>query len=161
MFSSVLALVASIATVSADTSSISFLSGQPIANAPSVTRIACAACDAKRSRISKSTYVVPSIGAGHEQVTISEIAGKPAVTRTENLMGGSPVRFVSLSPIWVEREQQLMLSRAVSPSRSDGVDIKATTSAVSADAAQKPVVVTPVDQPTMPDFSKFELRPSL
>lgn len=160
MFSSVLAIVASIAAVSADASSISVLSGKPIANSPSVTLIACAGCDAKRPRLKKSDYIVPSIDIGHERVTLGEIDGKPAITRTENFMGGSPVRFVSLSPIWVEREQQLMLSRSVSPSRSDGVDVQATTSAVSADGTAKPAAIVPVEQPAIPDFSKFELRPT-
>lgn len=160
MFSSVLALVASIAAGSADTSSISVLSGKPVAGTPSVIEIACTDCNGKRPRLSRSTYVVPSLETGYERVTISEIGGKPAVTRTENFMGGSPVRFVSLNPVWVEREQQLMLTRSVSSGRSDGVDVKATTSAVSADAA-KPAVVTPVEEPALPDFSKFELRPSM
>ncbi|MBB4143016.1 plant virulence effector HPE1-like domain-containing protein [Rhizobium rhizoryzae] len=161
MISSVLALVASVAAVSADMTSISVLSGQPLAATPSVVRIACTHCDGKAPRRSKSEYVVPSLDAGHERVTISQIGGKPAVTRTENFMGGSPVRFVSVNPMWVEREQQLMLSRTVSPTKSDGVDQRATTSAVSADAAPKPVAATPVEQPAAPDFSKFELRPSL
>ena len=161
MLSSVLALVASIAAGSADASSISVLSGKPVLNAPSVIQIACADCNGKRPRSDKSTYIVPSLDAGHERVTISAIAGKPAVTRTENFMGGSPVRFVSVNPMWVEREQQLMLSRTVSPTRNDGVDLNATTSAVSADATSKPAMASPMEPAAMPDFSKFELRPSL
>lgn len=163
MFTSMIALVSSLAAISAGTSSIEYLPGKPLENAPSVIYLACAACDGTRTAESRSTYHVPLLEPGKENVQISEYQGKPMVTRAGNWMGGSPVRYVSLNPMWIESEQQFMLSRSGRGTKSDGVDVKATTSAVSATTAPTPVSqpATPmVEQPALPDFSKFELRPT-
>ncbi|MFD1747294.1 plant virulence effector HPE1-like domain-containing protein [Rhizobium helianthi] len=159
MFTSIVALVSSLAAVSAGQSSIVNLSGRPIADAPSVIHLACAACDSSQMDESRSTYRVPLLEPGKDNVMISEHDGKPMVTRTGNWMGGSPVRYVSLNPVWIESEQQFMLSRSGRENRSDGVDTKATTSAVSATPVSAPAMPT-VEQPALPDFSKFELRPT-
>lgn len=159
MFTSMIALVSSLAAISAGSSSIDYLSGKPIANAPSVIYLACAACDGTRTAESRSTYHVPFLEPGKDNVVISEAGGKPVVTRTGNWMGGSPVRYVSLNPMWIESEQQFMLSRSGRGAKSDGVDTKATTSAVSATPVSAPATPA-VEQPALPDFSGFELRPT-
>lgn len=162
MFTSVVAMVASLAAYSAEQSSFAYISGKPLADAPSVLSVVCTDCDRFSSADSQSTYHIPSLDNGHERVTLSERNGKPAVTRTGNWMGGSPVRYVSLNPVWVEQEQQMMLTRSATPTKDDGVDLKATTSAVSNDHANtvSATATSAPMEPVMPDFSKFELRPT-
>lgn len=162
MFTSVIAMVASLAAYSAEQSSFAYLSGKPLADAPSVLKIACAACGTASPKTSRSTYHVPSLDNGQNRVALSERNGKPAVTQTGNWMGGSPVLYVSLNPVWVEQEQQMMLSRTATPAKSDGVDLNATTSAVASEPAApvSAAASSPAMEPVMPDFSKFELRPT-
>lgn len=157
------ALAASTASASpAAASSILFMSAIPLATSPSVNDITCTTCDERIVAPVKPRYMVPELVNGTQLNELKQRNGKTALMRTEAWMGGSPVTFVSLSPVWIETERSVLAGRAAPANRGDGVDLKATTSAVSpaSETGTAPAPAAAELTPAEPDFSGMELRPS-
>ncbi|WP_137132355.1 plant virulence effector HPE1-like domain-containing protein [Rhizobium sp. FY34] len=157
------ALAASTAAAApAAASSILRMSATPLATSPSVKDIICTTCEEHTAAPVKPSYIVPELANGTQLNELKQRNGKTALMRTEAWMGGSPVTFVSLSPVWIETEQSVLAGRTAPSNRGDGVDMQATTSAVApvgetgTAAAPAAAELTPVE----PDFSGMELRPS-
>ncbi|MCO5731096.1 plant virulence effector HPE1-like domain-containing protein [Rhizobium sp. SSA_523] len=145
----------------------------PIAHPPSVTDIKCPDCTAKET-VKLSTYTVPTLDDGQQKLQLLPRDGKQALVRTEAFMGGSPVTYVSLNPVFVETEQKALAGDPALPSpvvsTGDGVDLEATTSAVGQGSGLTqplPSAVPPAEPApdaskasTPPDFSGLELRPT-
>jgi hypothetical protein len=174
MYSHVLLLAAlaasSLTTSPAGASSVEMRSTIPIANAPSMRFMTCTTCASRPRQAKRPSYSVPDLAGKTQVLELTERDGKKALVRTDALMGGSPVTFVSLSPVWIETEQNILASRNGAPSKGDGVDLQATTSAVSP-PAQTPAAVQPVAAellpaepvlaaPASPDFRGLDMRPS-
>ncbi|MCY1664479.1 plant virulence effector HPE1-like domain-containing protein [Rhizobium sp. SL86] len=162
MYSQLLTILTLAAASPAAASSIDHLSTIPIANPESVVQIRCAACVEEHHAIKEPTYKVPELPGGEQRLELKERGGKPALMRTEAWMGGSPVTFVSLNPVFIDNERSAIAGRQGAPMKGDGVDMQATTSAVSSEPVVDPASAKPVaaDVATPPDFPGLELRPS-
>ena len=149
-------------TAVAEAGSILKLTATPLANAPSMTMMTCADCPAALP--AQKDKKRPSVGPIQTQAELTNFYGKKAVRRTGAWMGGSPVTFVSLSPVWISEEEMMLVGQPSTPAKTDGVDFHATTSAVgtqpSADAL-KPAEVSPAQPNVQPDFNGYQLRPSI
>ncbi|WP_165215032.1 plant virulence effector HPE1-like domain-containing protein [Affinirhizobium pseudoryzae] len=161
MYSQLLTILVLAAASPAAASSIEKLSTIPIANPESVVEIRCAACDEIPRTIKEPTYKVPELQGEEQRLELQVRNGKPALLRTEALMGGSPVTFVSLNPVFIENERSAIAGRSGAPMKGDGVDMQATTSAVSSETAADPALpkLLPADAAPPPDFSGLDLRP--
>jgi hypothetical protein len=173
MYSHVLLLAALAASTLAGSpaaaSSVELHSTIPIANPPSIRFVTCSTCTGSSEPSMKPTYTVPELAGKTQMQELTERNGKKALVRTEALMGGSPVTFVSLSPVWIETEQAILAGRGGSPVKGDGVDLQATTSAVGQPVATPATIqptaaeLTPADpvaaSPIVPDFSGVGMRP--
>jgi hypothetical protein len=174
MYSHVLLLAALAASTlvasPAAAASVELRSTIPIANAPSIRYLTCNACTSHSEPAMKPRYSVPELAGKTQVQELTERNGKKALVRTDALMGGSPVTFVSLSPVWIETEQAILAGRNGAPHKGDGVDLQATTSAVGP-AAETPVSAPPaaaelvpaapvLAAPPSPDFSAMDMRPS-
>ncbi|MDO1581229.1 plant virulence effector HPE1-like domain-containing protein [Rhizobium oryzicola] len=164
MVSRVALMIAAFAasTAAANAGSIIKMTGTPITVAPSMIAMTCADCQAVtpdlKNKPKAATLPVET------QAEVKNFYGKKAVIRTGAWMGGSPVTFVSLSPVWISEEELMMAGQRAAPPKSDGVDFNATTSAVGAQPGQEsitPVGVTPARPTAEPDFNAYQLRPSI
>lgn len=143
--------------------SIEHLAAAPLADAPSLVALGCAGC----SPSAPDDGAAPSLTRlrlpeGQQIVSITERHGQKALLRTEAWMGGSPVTFVSLNPLFIGEEERIMaLRQTPAPTLAgDGVDA-GTTAAVAPDAARPSPALSdaPVSgSATPPGFSGFELR---
>lgn len=125
----------------------------------SIVKVTCDTCPVPKSREEISGYRVPSLPAGTQQVEVREIDGKKTLVRTEAWMGGSPVNYVSSSPMWLD-DKGTALAGAKRPEGGDGIDLNAQTSAVITPDA-KPVIAASAGSITDPpplDVSGFQLR---
>ncbi|MBP1850381.1 plant virulence effector HPE1-like domain-containing protein [Rhizobium halophytocola] len=102
--------------------SIEYLTARD-ARGDSVMSISCAHCPAPKPAEATANDV-PSLAIGTQKITVSDIGGVRKVMRTEAWMGGSPVTFVSTSPVWAADANGTEL--AIAPY----VDTAATTAAV-------------------------------
>ncbi len=160
MRSAILTVLAIIAAGPAAASSIETMSTIPLSNSASVTVIQCAACPQTHQPLRQPGYTVPTLANGDQRFEIRERGGKPALMRTEAWMGGSPVTFVSLNPVFIDGEQNTIAKSNGATPKGDGVDLQATTSAVANEPAVVPASAPPAGTgASAPDFSSFELRP--
>ena len=161
MYSHLLTILIVAAASPAAASSIENLSTIPIANPTSVVQIRCASCVEKHRIVKDPTYTVPELSGGEQRLELKERDGKPALMRTEAWMGGSPVTFISVNPVFIDNERSAIAGRLGAPVKGDGVDMQATTSAVNSGAPADPAPTKPVaeDVATPPDFPGLELRP--
>lgn len=162
MYSHLLTILALAAASPAAASSIENLSTIPIANPESVVEIRCGDCVGHET-IEEPTYKVPELHGSTQRLELQDRNGKPALMRTEAFMGGSPVTFVSLNPVFIDSEKSAIAVRSGAPAKGDGVDMQATTSAVGTGTGTAvdpaPVKALPADETSPPDFSGLELRP--
>lgn len=125
----------------------------------SIVKVTCDTCPPPKSKEEISGYRVPSLTAGTQQVEIRDVDGKKTLVRTEAWMGGSPVNYVSSSPMWLD-DKGTALAGAKRPEGGDGIDLSAQTSAVGISDA-KPVIAASAGSITDPpplDVSGFQLR---
>lgn len=104
----------------------------------SVVSVGCGECPPLKPKDEQASYKVPVLSAGTQKVELVEQDGERKLLRTEAWMGGSPVLFVSKTPIWDATPDGTVVAIA-----SD-IDLTATTAALT------PSVT--------PEFSSFELR---
>lgn len=163
MHRNLLLLFCALAAPPALAGSIERLSAAPIADAPSLVALGCAGC----------SQSVPDDGAspsltrlrlpeGQQILSIAERHGQKALLRTEAWMGGSPVTFVSLNPLFIGEEERIMALRQTPAPMvaGDGVDA-GTTAAVRSGAENAAPVLPDAPLPAgqaAPSFSGFELR---
>ncbi|MCL6706134.1 hypothetical protein M8R20_03880 [Pseudomonas sp. R2.Fl] len=104
----------------------------------SIMSVDCRECPPLKPKDESASYKVPRLDAGTQKVELVEQGGERKLLRTEAWMGGSPVLFVSRTPIWDAAPGGTMVAVA------SEIDHSATTAALTPAAA--------------PDFSSFELR---
>ena len=164
MYSHVLTVLAAFAASPAAASSVERWSTIPIANPPSITTMTCTACAPSTAPAQPEGESLPSLAQGEQRLSVEDRNGTPTLVRTEAWMGGSPVTFVSVNPVWVETEKGVLAGRDGTPAKGDGVDLQATTSAVApaaaATEASEPARIAPVADTSAPNFSTYELRPT-
>jgi hypothetical protein len=146
-------------------SSITTIVGKPTSTG-SIVMQKCDDCPPVRApRVRESSYKVPVLPKGTQKTEIVDINGAKTVVRTEAWSGGSPVVFVSKAPTWLGDTVSIA---AIHPSatssteadiegitpRQPGIDLNATTSAVTDDRPK------PTAQETAQDFSGLTLRDS-
>jgi hypothetical protein len=158
MYSRVLLMCAAFAASPAAASSIERLVTAPMTTSPSMQIIHCLECKdmPPATRRERADHDVASNGGATELRTRF---GRKEVVRKGSWMGGSPVTFVSLSPVWISAEEMMMIGHAGTPAKGDGVDLSTTTSAVGPQDKPAATSATAADHPEV-DFSTFELRPS-
>jgi hypothetical protein len=159
MPSPALLLLMSIAATPAAAASIEAMSTVPAAQSTSIVTLGCLSCKAaEKPRLAVTT---PSaLAPGQQILTLQERHGKPVLLRTEAWMGGSPVTFVSLNPVWIDREEQAIVLRAMPSGRTDpATPADALDTGTTAAVPPQPATRTAPSSP--PDFSGVALRPSL
>jgi len=124
-------------------SSIQAIDSKTSDNAGSVISRTCTNCQPGKAEIAKTQYMVPELKAGTQSIVIRQMNGEDKVVRTEAWMGGSPVVFIS-------KASPEALAAANVP--ADGVDLGATTGALTPDTK------APAAVPSLLDTSGFELR---
>ncbi len=112
MYSHLLTILALATASPAAASSIENLSTIPIANPESVVEIRCGDCVGHET-IEEPTYKVPELHGSTQRLELQDRNGKPALMRTEAFMGGSPVTFVSLNPVFIDSEKAPLPCAAV------------------------------------------------
>ncbi|TWF57264.1 hypothetical protein FHW37_102907 [Neorhizobium alkalisoli] len=156
-----------LASGSAWASSIVTISG-PQPPSHSIITKHCSDCSGAVAETA-SSYKVPTLEPGTQRTEIVEIDGEKKLARTEAWLGGSPVVFVSKVPAWMEKgkiaatvnvESGKSTESSIAGTSGDGVDIDATTSAVS--AAEQAPAPQPQEQAAGTPFNPeaFDLRPS-
>ena len=118
-------------------SSIEVVAGVP-AQGSSIVIMNCTACPALKAAKDAKAYKVPQITPGTQSAEIVDVDGEKKLKRTEAWLGGSPVVFFSKAEGWTTNGSAIA---AASVGPADGIDIDATTSAVSG-AADKTLDVT-------------------
>lgn len=124
-------------------SSIQAIDSKTSNNAGSVISRTCSDCQPHKEEIAKTQYKVPELKAGTQSIVIRQMNGEEKVVRTEAWMGGSPVVFIS-------KATPETLAAANVP--ADGLDLNATTGALTNDNK------APAAAPSPLDTSSFELR---
>lgn len=137
-------------------SSIEIVGPAP-AKGASILVVNCATCPPLKAIEDKKAYKVPQIAPGTQAAEIVEIDGEAKLRRTESWLGGSPVVFISKAEGW-STDGSVIAAAAIAP--NDGIDVNATTAAVSGGAAGTPVkamLVGPAG-PKPLDVTTYELR---
>jgi hypothetical protein len=163
-----LLLLMTFAASPAAAASIEKIAPQVVAEPASIVSLGCPAC--KPLVAPTPSVAAPShLATGEQILTLGQRDGKPVLMRTEAWMGGSPVTFVSVNPVWIDRETQALVLRAEptgmghAPEPQDPVD-NSTTSALPPEPAGAPLGASasvpsqPLQSP--PDFSGVALRPT-
>lgn len=104
----------------------------------SVVSVDCRECPPLKPKDEQASYKVPVLTTGIQKVEVVNQDGERKLLRTEAWMGGSPVLFVSKTPVWDAAPGSTVVAVA------SEIDHTATT------ASLEPAVA--------PDFSSFELR---
>ncbi|GEO84077.1 MULTISPECIES: plant virulence effector HPE1-like domain-containing protein [Alphaproteobacteria] len=132
--------------------------GAAPANGSSIVVLTCTACPAPMPKDDAKAYKVPQIAPGTQSAEIIDIDGEKKLKRTEAWLGGSPVVFISKAEGWTTNGS-VIAAAAMGP--ADGIDVDATTAAVSAGTMAAPVSASlgaaPAAAKTL-DLTKFELR---
>ncbi|MBP2547811.1 hypothetical protein J2858_000704 [Neorhizobium galegae] len=138
---------------------------EPARPTGSIVTLDCLSCPPVERR--RPSMTAPfELAPGQQILSLQERNGKPVLLRTEAWMGGSPVTFVSLNPVWIDREEQAIVARArpASPmdpaAPSDPLDT-GTTAAVPAPPTQAAPRLPSAAPAPLPDFSGVALRPAL
>ncbi len=137
-------------------SSIEIVGPAP-AKGASILVVNCTTCPPLKAVEDKKAYKVPQIAPGTQAAEIVEIDGEAKLRRTESWLGGSPVVFISKAEGW-STDGSVIAAAAIGP--DDGIDVNATTAAVSSGAAGAPVkamLVGPAG-PKPLDVTTYELR---
>lgn len=137
-------------------SSIEIVGPAP-AKGSSILVVNCTTCPPLKAVEDKKAYKVPQIAPGTQAAEIVEMDGEAKLRRTESWLGGSPVVFISKAEGW-STDGSVIAAAAIGP--DDGIDVNATTAAVSGGAAGAPVKAMLVG-PTGPkplDVTTYDLR---
>lgn len=94
---------------------------------PSIRIVSCHDCPPPIVHERKRAYQVPVLPAGSESAEIIEDGGTRKLKRVENLMGGSPVVFMSSAEGWATRGSTIIASSTAEP---NVIDSDTTTAAV-------------------------------
>lgn len=111
---------------SASASSIEEVHGRPLRQ-PSVVTISCEFCPPPVKRVNKNAYQVPTANKAGALAEVIEEDGTRKLRRIDNLMGGSPVLFVSSAEGWATRGSAIVASATGEPNQ---IDNDTTTAAV-------------------------------
>lgn len=125
----------------------------------SIVTIGCAACPPLKEKSERNAYVAPVLGPEVQKTEIRDVDGSKEMVRTEALLGGSPVVYISTAKTWLPQDTGTALAAApdTTTQTHDGVDYSATTAAVTPPLQQtEPVRASVATAP--PDFSNFSLR---
>ncbi|PPJ47577.1 hypothetical protein C0075_18730 [Rhizobium sp. KAs_5_22] len=137
-------------------SSIEIVGPAP-AKGASILVVNCTTCPPLKAVEDKKAYKVPQIAPGTQAAEIVEMDGEAKLRRTESWLGGSPVVFISKAEGW-STDGSVIAAAAIGP--DDGIDVNATTAAVSGGAAGAPVkamLVGPAG-PKPLDVTTYDLR---
>lgn len=141
-------------------SSIERLATKPPGNPQSLVALGCTGCTGPVETNPPSPSIerlgLPRNG---QILRITDRQGQKALERTEAWMGGSPVTFVSLNPLFIHEEERLMALRKAPalPANGDGVDAGTTAALSDGGAGAHPAKATTTE--LAPDFSTYRLRP--
>lgn len=137
-------------------SSIEIVGSAP-ARGASILVVNCTACPPLKVVEDKRAYKVPQIAPGTQAAEIVEIDGESKLRRTESWLGGSPVVFISKAEGW-STDGSVIAAAATVP--DDGIDVHATTAAVSGGTAGAPVkaMLTGPTAAKPLDVTTYELR---
>ena len=165
MLNPALLLLMTFAAYPAAASSIERLSTGVVTQPASIVSLGCLDCTPVSEP--KHQGAAPlHLPAGEQILTVEQRNGKPVLLRTEAWMGGSPVTFVSVNPVWIDREEQAIVLRSQPPGSGNPADPldTSTTSALPPEPAGTPIG-TSSSAPSQglqhaPDFSGVALRPT-
>jgi len=120
-------------------SSIDEVHGKPLRQ-PSIVTVSCHFCPPPVER-RKSDYQVPTVNQSGELAEVIEEDGARKLKRIDNLMGGSPVLFISSAEGWETRGSSIIASATGAPNQ---IDTNATAAVVDgskgSDAASQATV---------------------
>ena len=103
--------------------------GQP-AKASSIISIGCEACPPLKAKEKKPEYLPPQLNGAIQETTIRDVDGVKQIERSEQWLGGAPVRYISHSKTFLPPEAELMATPDTNIDKpNDGVDAGVTTSA--------------------------------
>ena len=110
----------------ASASSIDEVHGKPVRQ-PSIVTVSCDTCPPIAERKRKGEYQVPRAMQGGELAEVIEEDGARKLKRIDNLMGGSPVMFISSAEGWETRGPSIIASATGAPNQ---IDTNATAAVV-------------------------------
>jgi hypothetical protein len=145
---------------SAMASSIEPIHGDRTGNG-SILSLNCVQCPALKKNEKVQEYSVPSLASGALETEMREVDGKPEMIRTDALLGGSPVVYISKTQTWFPLDEAQSLAAKAKepmPANDDGIDDSARTSAIDGSEPVTQAGVNFASQPARTDFSDFSLR---
>lgn len=138
-----------LASGSAMASSIEVIEGNRTGN-DSILPVSCAACPALEPDM-KEQPTAPASAIGKRAISIRDVKGTRQILRTDAVLGGSPVTFVSSNSVWLPEDPSASGNAENTLPGTDAVQ----TSAVRSEQpeAQRPQAA--------PLFAEVPLRPAL
>ncbi|MHA7969991.1 plant virulence effector HPE1-like domain-containing protein [Rhizobium sp. CAU 1783] len=123
----------------------------------SIVVMKCTNCPAPKVAEDAKAYKVPQVAPGSQAAEIIEVDGEKKLKRAEAWLGGSPVVFISSAEGWSTDGTRIAASATLP---DDGIDVDATTAAVSSTGAAAPIAASMggATSPKALDVSTYELR---